>query len=155
VDITRETVNQWLDDGPAGRDRQWLADRCGVKVSAVGNWLNKKGEARPIPAEHQITIRRLMEEDAAKAQVKPLQNLVLEFSDEEFTAIENAAVRAGIGPREWARCALNEAAEADMEALAAEFKATPSRGPVTYPKRRDLKVAEGEPLKPKRRAAGE
>jgi len=147
VDITRETVNQWLDDGPAGRDRQWLADRCGVKVSAVGNWLNKKGEARPIPAEHQITIRRLMEEDAAKAQVKPLQNLVLEFSDEEFTAIENAAVRAGVGPREWARCSLNDAAAADMEAVAAEFKATPSRGPVKYPALRPMKgskVAEGE-----------
>jgi hypothetical protein len=120
----------------------------------VSNWLREKNP-QPISAEAKLKIMVLFEEDAAKAQARPQQNLVLEFTDEEFTAIENAAVRAGIGPREWARCALNEAAEADMEALAAEFKATPSRGPVTYPKRRDLKVAEGEPLKPKRRAAGE
>jgi len=152
VEVTRESVNQWLAE--TRRSQTWLAEQCEVSKQAVSNWLREKNP-QPISAEAKLKIMVLFEEDAAKAQARPQQNLVLEFTDEEFTAIENAAVRAGIGPREWARCALNEAAEADMEALAAEFKATPSRGPVTYPKRRDLKVAEGEPLKPKRRAAGE
>lgn len=152
MEVTRESVNQWLAE--TRRSQTWLAEQCEVSKQAVSNWLREKNP-QPISAEAKLKIMVLFEEDAAKAQARPQQNLVLEFTDEEFTAIENAAVRAGIGPREWARCALNEAAEADMEALAAEFKATPSRGPVTYPKRRDLKVAEGEPLKPKRRAAGE
>lgn len=123
MEITRETVNQWLEE--MRRDRDWLSDKCGVGVAAVGHWLNKKGEARPIPAEHQITIRALMEEDAAASQASPPHNLVLEFDDDEYAIIEQAALLGPETVREWAKRTLNEAASSDMEAIAANTGNSP------------------------------
>jgi hypothetical protein len=119
MDITQETVSEWLDASIPRRDRDWLAAQCGVGVRAVGNWLNQKGTARPIPAEHQITIRRLMEEDAAKVQATPLQNLVLEFTFEEYQRIEQAALAAPESVREWSIRTLNESAALDAAAFVA------------------------------------
>lgn len=155
MDINRETVNQWLDSGPAERDRQWLADKCGVKVSAVGNWLNKKGEARPIPIEHQVTIRKLMDEDAAKAETKPPHNLVLEFDDRDYAEIEQAALHEGLTIREWAKRRLNELADLDVEPLAASLDPSIARFPAPsqvgeHPARRasgaHLMAAAGSPI---------
>jgi SOS-response transcriptional repressor LexA len=135
MDITRDSVNDWLVANR--RDRDWLAEKCGVGTAAVGHWLNKKGEARPIPAEHQITIRRLMDEDAAKEQAKPLQNLVLEFDDAEYSPIERAALKEGKTVREWSKDILNGAATLNVEAFIREF--LPNAIP--FP---ESKVAEGE-----------
>lgn len=117
MEITRETVNQWLEDNR--RDRDWLAKKCNVGVAAVGHWLNKKGEPRPIPAEHQITIRALMEEDAAASQATPPHSLVLEFDDKDYAVIEQAALQKPETVREWAKRTLNEAADSDMREIAA------------------------------------
>lgn len=119
MELTREDVNHWLEENRRGRE--WLAERCDVGVAAVGHWLNKKGEAVPIPAKHQMTIRRLMEEDEARKQSTPAQNLILEFTDAEFTALEQAALHSPrpMTVREWAKKALNEAAHEDMESIAA------------------------------------
>jgi SOS-response transcriptional repressor LexA len=117
MDINRETVNEWLAANRRGRE--WLAERCRVGVAAAGHWLNKKGEARPIPAEHQITIRRLMEEDAANAQAAPLHNLVLEFDDAAYGSIEAAALRSGVTIRQWASQTLNDAGKMDVNDILA------------------------------------
>lgn len=85
-------------------------------------WLNKKGEAREIPAAHKIIISALMEEDAAAAQARPQQNLVLEFTDEEYTAIEQAALASLKTTRDWAKQTLNDAAGMDAESFAASHK---------------------------------
>ncbi|HEX7261883.1 MAG TPA: S24 family peptidase [Luteolibacter sp.] len=120
MDITRETVNEWLEAHP-GRGREWLAEQCGVGVAAIGHWLNKKGDARPIPAEHQITIRKLMEEDAAASQAKPPHTLVLEFDDSEYAAVEKAALKTPETIREWAKRLLNEAADLDVAAFTTQI----------------------------------
>ena len=130
MEITRETVNQWLDD--TRRGREWLADQCGVRISAVGNWLNKKGDARAIPAEHQITIRRLMDEDAAAQSAKPPHALLLEFGDADYSAIEGAALSARQTIREWARDTLIDAAQMDVAAVAAKLGEVLA-GPVAVP----------------------
>lgn len=119
MEITRETVNDWMD--AHHRDRDWLAEKCKVGVRAVGNWLNKKGEARPIPAEHQITIAALMREDEAASQLKPPHNLVLEFTDSEYSPIERAALGKRLTVREWAKKALEEAAGLDVESFVASL----------------------------------
>jgi hypothetical protein len=121
MEITRETVTEWLEENRRGRE--WLAEKCNLGIAAVGHWLNKKGEARPIPAEHQITIRALMEEDAAKKQAKPPHSIILEFNDEDYSAIEWAALEDKKSIREWAKIQLNQAANADMVKLAAEYTA--------------------------------
>ncbi len=57
-----------------------------------------------------MTIKRLMDEDAARDAAKPLHNLVLEFSDEEYLPVERAALQGRISIRDWAKKILNEAA---------------------------------------------
>lgn len=59
-----------------------------------------------------------MEEDAAKAQARPLQNLVLEFTDEEFKTLGEAALADGELIPAWAKRILNEIASEDIEELA-------------------------------------
>lgn len=121
MNIDRTTVNQWLADHR--RTREWLADHCEVGVRAVGNWLNMKGEARPIPAQHQLTIRRLMEEDQAAAEAKPLQNLVLEFEKADFDQLQAAARKKNEYVTDWAKRTLNEMAKyevAELHSLVAE-----------------------------------
>lgn len=90
MEITRESVNEWLD--AHRRDREWLASKCGTSLSNVGMWLNKKGEPRPIPGDHKITIRELMEADDQAAAEKIDENrLSVVFNDEQFSHVEEAA----------------------------------------------------------------
>lgn len=149
MEITRETVNEWLE--AHSRGREWLAERCNVGVAAVGHWLNKKGDARPIPAEHQITISKLMAEDDAAAQSRPPHNLVLEFTNEEYEPIEMAALRERMTVREWSKHVLNGAADMDAEQFAKSFLEKQAKGSIRYESHEEwrarnpeLKVAEEE-----------
>lgn len=114
MEITRETVNQWLTD--ERRSQSWLAEKCGVSDQAVSNWL-RENNFRPISATAQITIRSLMEEDAASSQATPPHNLVLEFDDDHYKPIEKAALKAGETVREWAKRTLNETADLDSPTI--------------------------------------
>jgi hypothetical protein len=89
MDITRKTVNEWLTEHR--RKREWLAKTCGVTLSAVGMWLNKKGNPVPIPSKHQILINNLMERDKAEKGAKappapPIQNLILYPTRAQFNS---------------------------------------------------------------------
>lgn len=116
MEITRDTVHQWLKK--ERRSQTWLAEKCGVTVQAVSNWL-RENNFQPISAAAQITIRALMEEDAAASQATPPHSLVLEFDDEDYAVIEQAALQKPETVREWAKRTLNEAADADMREIAA------------------------------------
>lgn len=119
MEITRETVNAWLET--ERRSQSWLAEQCELSKQAVSNWLREKNPV-PISASAQIIIRRLMEEDAAKTQAKAPQNLVLEFKQADFDNICKAAAALGQLPREWAQFQLSEIAALDVEALAEKLK---------------------------------
>lgn len=125
MDITRETVNQWLEDNR--RSQIWLAEKCSLSKQAVSNWLRDKNPV-PISSSAQIIIRRLMEEDAAKTQSKAPQNLVLEFAQADFDNICKAAAALGQVPREWAQFQLADIAALDVEALAAKLKRQKGNG---------------------------
>jgi len=90
-------------------------------------WLNKKGDGRLIPPEHQITIRKLMDEDNAAAQAVPPHTLVLEFNSKQYTPIEQAALQNHETVREWAKRTLNEATEADMKTVVEKRNGTHNR----------------------------
>lgn len=119
MSIDRNTVNRWLDR--QRRSQKWLAVQCSVTEQAVSNWLREK-KPRPISATAQIIIRTLMEEDAAASQAGPSHHLVLEFADDQFEAIEQAALKNNETARQWAKRTLNDIAGQDAKALAAELR---------------------------------
>lgn len=122
--INRDTVISWLDR--QRRSKSWLAEKCGVSKQAVSNWLNESNE---ISKQGQIMIRALMEEDAAREQARPAHHLVLDFDDDEFDAIEQAALKKNETARQWAKRSLNEIAGQDAEALVADLRRGNDFGP--------------------------
>lgn len=121
MDITRETVLEWLTS--ERRSQTWLAEQCDKTVQAVSNWLREKNP-QPISASAKLIIARLMQEDEAMKKIAP-QNLVLEFSQEDFDAICRAAQNHRQLPREWAQHQLSEIAHLDVEAIGAMLKFSP------------------------------
>lgn len=117
--VTKETVLDWLK--AHNRSRDWLAEKCGAARGTVNNWLVSP---RPIPAKAALIIERLMEADAAReAEESDIpQNLVLEFSKEQFSEICDAALAAHQKPRDWAEDQLMRLADADIEEIAAEIR---------------------------------
>lgn len=57
----KKSVKDWLK--ATKRDREWLAEQCGVKKSAVDEWFKKR---RDIPTPSAIIIKKLMEESPIK-----------------------------------------------------------------------------------------
>lgn len=115
MELTRDTVLQWLE--AERRSQAWLAEQCGVSDQAVSNWL-RSNNSRPISAAAQITIRALIEADAAEkaAKLPPLpitQNLVLYPSREQFNAW-NAAFKHSEAEtlEEWATEGIDRMAKA-------------------------------------------
>lgn len=124
MNVTRETILHWLNTTPdRSRDRAWLAKQCYVGVAAISNWLREKNP-RDIPAKAAIIIKGLMEADAAANAVrqKTPQNLVLEFTDEEFSKLENAAIITGSPLRQWCKDSLDTAAEMDIAKIAEKYQ---------------------------------
>lgn len=158
--VTRDTVLNWLETSPdRSRDRAWLAKQCDVGVAAISNWLREKNP-RDIPPKAAIIIGGLMAADEAArlARERTPQNLVLEFTDEEFSLIESAASKMGDPLRQWCKDRLAEAAEMDIAAIARrhaaqvfakaadgglESPAAPYQNPVTYPSKKSSR--KGKP----------
>lgn len=138
MELTRQIVEDWLLDN--NRDRQWLADKCKVGITAVGNWLNKKNP-RPIPAKAIVIIQQLMAADNKIREEANIvrQNLVLEFEDEVFSSLENKALEAQQTVRQWASETLKNAALLD-EVIA---KFTPEIIHYDYPL---VHLAAGSPI---------
>ena len=53
--MTPDIIKDWLDE--QGKDRHWLAEKCGVKKATVDGWLSN---GRPIPATALIVLRDVM-----------------------------------------------------------------------------------------------
>lgn len=139
MEITRDTVVEWLKKNH--RSRAWLAKQCRVSDQAVSNWLREKN-SQAISAAAEIKIRALMAEDEAKGEATPPQNLVLEFTDKEYTSIEQAALARGITIREWAKRLLNDASEMDVNEIAADLGGKIS----SFPSKPHLHAAAGSPV---------
>jgi hypothetical protein len=74
-------IKKWLKDN--NHDRQWLADRCGVSLSTVHGWLSS-GRRMSDPA------KKLCEAAILGPYVPKI-----EFSYDEWVAVQNAAQKAG------------------------------------------------------------
>jgi hypothetical protein len=141
MDITRETVLKWLED--QRRSHTWLAEQCGKTIQAVSNWLREKNP-QAISASAKITIAKLMAEDAAANEAKPPHSLVLEFNDDDYESIENAALRSNKSIRNWAKDTLVGIADVDVVALAKFLGGRDHLTIYTQPEEPISKIAENE-----------
>lgn len=99
----KEAIKEWLREN--GRDRNWLAQACGVGKRTVDNWLSSP---RAIPHKALRIIEQLTSEPTGAA----LQNLVLHVDSPTFDRYNRAAMGRGLTITEWAVDALNRAARA-------------------------------------------
>jgi len=128
--MNKEIVIKWLEEFHRG-DRQWLADQCGKSINTVYTWFSH----RPIPKDAQVVIGRLMHADEEKARIETVlpQNLVLEFSREDFNAICDRAIHERMRPNEWAEQQLRQLAYEDLDSLAQELRAAEDPQPYNQP----------------------
>lgn len=151
MEITRSIVLEWLEQ--ERRSQTWLAEQCGVSKQAVSNWLREKNP-QAISAAAQLIITRLMAEDAAKSDAKPLQNLVLEFEDAQFEKLEKAALANRQTVRDWSKEILNGIASMDVADFVKQFFPERSRreeivetaSVITFPEVPLLRAAAGSPI---------
>jgi uncharacterized protein (DUF1778 family) len=103
-------------------------------------WLNKKGEPRPIPGDHKITIRSLMEADAAADAEKLDENrLSVVFTDQQFSSVEEASRIVSTPIKDFIMRAAVHAAKQEIERL--------KLAPVTFPQiKPHLQAAAGSPI---------
>lgn len=117
--MDQEEVKNWLKD--EHRTRTWLAEACGVALKTVNNWLSSP---QVIPAKAQVIIQNLMAIDRQKKIQREAvpQNLVLEFSQEEFDLICEAALKSNKKVRNWAESSLMELAGSEVPEVAQMLK---------------------------------
>ncbi|HRQ88014.1 MAG TPA: hypothetical protein PLA50_04405 [Bacteroidia bacterium] len=106
-DDLKVRVKRWLKE--TRRTRQFLADRCGVELKTVNNWLSSK---RPIPAKARLIIGKLIQSDAGSETAPPPEDSVLSIHVDvaRFDAYNRASLAEGLTIREWVLRALDDAA---------------------------------------------
>lgn len=100
--ITRQSIRRWLLE--TGHSQKWLAESLNVSSQAVSNWLRPKNPQN-ISSRAANAIYALMETDRAKSDFgakMPLQ-IVLDFSEEEFSILEQEALDKKQTLRDWAK----------------------------------------------------
>lgn len=109
-------VRSWLKKS-IRKDRQWLADECGVHKRTVDNWLSSK---RPIPLRaRKLIITKMgqvplpdqkldrvavivpMEESGVNNEPKPIHILALSLTSEQLSLFNQAANKKDQCILEW------------------------------------------------------
>ena len=107
--MEKEQIRRWLVR--ENHTRQWLAQKCGVAVKTLNNWL---GSERAVPQKALRVIEKLMEDDkASDREAKP--RLVLEFTKDEFEMIGATALKEGMTITQWAESKLRLLCDCDLE----------------------------------------
>jgi hypothetical protein len=109
----KEQIKDWLRSN--SRDRQWLADRCGVTKRTVDNWLSTSIE---IPTAAARLIATLMATDIQRISELPpklMNAFVLEVDEPTFEAYNRAANAQGLLMKPWAISELDRAAREARE----------------------------------------
>lgn len=96
---TKEEIKDWLKG--IGKDRFWLADKCGVKYLVVNNWFSK---SRTIPKKALIIIDNLMNQpqpaDDSQISIADL-DINLKVSHDKFLEFNNYAKACGMNIVDW------------------------------------------------------
>ena len=108
-----EEIKVWLRR--TNRDRQWLADQCGVSKRTVDNWLSA---GQTMSAAVTKLIATLMAADIQRIAEQPpklLNAFVLEVDEPTFEAYNRAANARGLLMKPWAISELDRAAREARE----------------------------------------
>lgn len=112
ADMEKSDVKAWLK--AIGKNRDWLAEECGVKKRTADNWLSS---SQSISTQATRLIERLM------AQYSPMNNapetpystadnaITLTVDDATFDAWNKAATAEGKLLRQWCVDVINESLE--------------------------------------------
>lgn len=102
--MTREEIRDWLD--LIGKNRDWLAEKCGATKYTVNTWFSTRGFPKPALK----MIERLMKEEGPNADLSQIH-----FTLEEYKRIEEA-VRLTCYPsnKEFYRDAILDKAETEL-----------------------------------------
>lgn len=111
--MTKETLIKWMDEHK--HTVEWLAEKCNSSINTVRSWRSN----RPVPKHAVITIQALMQSDKAKEEARKEEKhtLKLEFSNDEFNDVCDAALKSQMRPHEWAVDRLNKLSLQEMAEL--------------------------------------
>lgn len=113
MDTSKEGIKAWLARYP-DRDRNWLAEQCGVSKNTVNNWLSTSIE---LPAKTVLIIENLMRKDAENEPGAPVEvvNLPVTCSQPQFDTYSRAYRRSECEHfADWITSRLDAAAEAEL-----------------------------------------
>ena len=111
--MEKQTIKNWLKINK--KSQQWLADQCKLGRRAIDGWLSDKGK---FPESAQEFVKLIIEHEEnkkARPQVK-MKTIVLQFTDEEFSLLQEYAEKYGLS--------LEEVAESNLLAMAKGIKKT-------------------------------
>lgn len=110
--MTKTNIKQWLK--AIGKNRDWLAEQCGVTRGGINTWLST---SRPIPRQSGRLIERLMAQypatgNAPETPTSAADNAItLTVDDATFDAWNKAATAEGKLLRQWCVDVINESLE--------------------------------------------
>lgn len=110
--MQKAEIKKWLKD--IGKDRDWLAEQCGVTRGGINIWLSS---SRPIPRQTGKLIVRLMAQYPAADSIPATppnaadNAITLTVDDATFDAWNNAATAEGKLLRQWCVDVINESLE--------------------------------------------
>ena len=108
--MEKSDVKAWLK--AIGKNRDWLAEQCGVTRGGINIWLSS---SRPIPKQSGRLIERLMEQypatgNAPATYPSAAENAItLTVNDATFDAWNRAATAEGKLLRQWCVDVINDA----------------------------------------------
>lgn len=93
--LTKIQIRDWLNEH--GRDRDWLAEQCGVSKGTVDQWFAGRGFSDSALA----AIDKLMQLDemSARTESSPDETGLIKFTTAEFELLEKARAAVGNPPR--------------------------------------------------------
>ena len=110
--MQKAEIKKWLKD--IGKDRDWLAEQCGVTRGGINIWLSS---SRPIPRQTGKLIVRLMAQYPAADSIPAMppnaadNAITLTVDDATFDAWNKAATAEGKLLRQWCVDVINESLE--------------------------------------------
>jgi len=94
--MNKEHLIKWLDNKDLSNE--WLADKCGVKLSTVSSWRSN----RPIPSKAKVIIESLMREDHDR-KIEDIRNsLTMRPTRQQFNNWNQASLEVGKTIEDWA-----------------------------------------------------
>lgn len=133
--MTKDELIQWMHE--KGYSNEWIADKCGVKLSTVNSWRSN----RPIPAKAVVILQAL--KDAENKESEPSKSLPFQLyfqpDHSQFSRWSKAALKAGMTLEDWAFSTLEEE-------CAKYEKEISNITPITQTTKANIRAAAGSPV---------